>query len=386
MNNKLKIAFIAPSFPPISGGMGTACYYTANEISKEYDCTVFLADRKIKYNSGNFKIKTFKPIFSYGYADFAPHLIKQLKYFDIIHLYYPYFGIAEFLFLLQKKNKKSPKIIFHYQMDMVGSGLSKFVAFLHKKFCMPVLFKKVDLVFVLSTDYAQNSDLKKYYKKYKSKFKVAPNGVDIEIFSKIHEHKIESAKEKLGFKKTDKIIFTAQALDKAHFFKGIDVLIKSIKQLDRSDIKLLIAGNGNLKNKYKKLAQKLDVSDRVIFLGTISHDFLPLYYSLADVTAVPSTRRTESFSITAAESMACETPVIVSNWPGLRVTPENNVSGLIIKPNNETDLAKKILEFVDNPKKLQSFGSAGRKKVESEYTWPKISENIITEYNKLLIL
>ncbi len=381
----MKIAYISPAFPPQASGMGTACYYTANEIGKSHDVTVFLSDRKINYQQGNFKIKLFKPLFSFGYADFAPQIMKLVKGFDIIHLYYPYFGIAEFLWLLKKiKQKRCPKIIFHYQMDMIGKGITKFVNNLHKKIIAPFLFKTVDQVFVLSDDYARHSKIKKYYSRYAEKFKVVPNGVDIEkfsIFNPEHPGQFSNIREKLCLKENDKIIFTAQALDKAHFFKGIDILIKAVKIINRADVKLIIAGDGNLLNYYKKLVNKFSVQHKTIFLGNIDHDELPFYYNLATVTAVPSTQPTESFSITVAEAMACGTPVVVSNWPGLRVTPDANKSGLIIKPNDENDLAEKLLFFINNPEQAKEFGKAGREKVEKEYDWKKICEKIEKFYS-----
>ncbi|GEM_PF-84841 len=375
----MKIAYISPVFPPLSSGMGTACFYTANEIGKSHNVTVFLADRKIDYKQGNFKIKLFKPLFSFGYADFAPQIMKLVKNFDVVHLYYPYFGVAEFLWFLKKiKRKKCPKIIFHYQMDMVGKGITKFVNNLHQKIIAPFLFKTVDQVFVLSDDYARHSKIKKYYFKYSEKFKVVPNGVDIEKFKP--NLNTENIKNKLNLKDTDKIIFTAQALDKAHFFKGIDVLIKAIKIINHQDVKLLIAGEGNLLNYYKKLVNKFSVHFGVIFLGNIDHNELPLYYNLATVVPVPSTQPTESFSITAVEAMACGAPVVVSDWPGLRVTSDKNKSGLIVKPNDARDLAKKLLFFINDTEKTKQFGQEGRKKVEKEYNWKKICEKIINYY------
>lgn len=380
----MKIAYISPTFPPIAAGMGTACFYAANHLAKDHQVTVFLAKKKnINYLSGNYQIKLFKPWFSYGYADLVPNLFWQLKNFDIIHLYYPYFGIAEFLCFFKKISaQKKPKIIFHYQMDMVGEGLSKIVNQLHQKIIAPWLFKTVDAVFVLSADYAQNSNLKKYWKKYKEKFFIVPNGVDLDKFS--NQNKAYSAGLKINLKANEQIIFTAQALDRQHFFKGIDVLIKALKIINRKNIKLILAGDGDLKKYYQDLAQRFNLQQQIIFLGQINHNFLPSYYQLADVVVVPSVKKTESFSITAAEAMATGKPVIVSNLPGLRVTPENNVSGLLAEPNNEKDLAEKILFLLDNQELRMQMGQAAQKRAREFYDWQKICQKIENYYQKIL--
>ena len=372
----MKIAYIAPSFPPELGGMGSACYYTANEVGKSHDVTVFVIDREENYKKGNYEIKKLDPLFSFGYADFTPSILKEIEDFDIIHVYYPYFGIAELLIWNKIfKKVKNPKIILHQEMDMVGEGVSKFVNNIHKKTILNCLFKNSDLNFVLSEDYVKHSDIKKTFKKYSEKFKVVPNGVNTEKFKPI------------GEKNKTFTIFTAQGLDKQHFFKGIEVLIKAFNILiteNKLDVKLVIAGGGDLKEHYEKLVEKLGIEKSVKFLGRLNHDQLPEQYSKAHVTAVPSTRRTESFSITAAESMACETPVIVSNWPGLRVTIKDKITGLICEPKDEKDLAKQIKYLYDDPEELEKMSKASRKRAVENFDWKNIAEKCVANYKELL--
>lgn len=393
----MKIAYLSPTFPPLLGGMGTACYYTANEIGKSHEVTVFLAERGVNYQTGNYKINLINPWFSCGHGHFMPQVLWLLKDFDIVHLYYPYFGVAEFLWLIKKIRRNKIKIVFHHAMEAVGQGWIKYIFKFHTKFIMPLLMKSADMIFVLSRDYAEHSDITKIYQRYPEKFREVPHGVDIDKFKK---QKTNNKKQKLNLNEDAFIVFTAQALDKAHFFKGIDVLIKAFKIIDdlllqrdpssprfaqvvRTSLKLLIAGDGDLKSYYQDLAVKLDVSKKIIFLGNIDHKDLPIYYNLAAVTAVPSTERTECFSITAVESMACGTPVVVSNWPGLRVTIENNKSGLMVKPKDVNDLAEKLLFFINNPEKIKEFGEKARKRVEERFDWHVIVHQVIKYYNDL---
>jgi len=188
----------------------------------------------------------------------------------------------------------------------------------------------------------------------------------------------------LGLKDHEQIIFTAQALDHQHFFKGIDILIKALKIINRENVKLVIAGSGDLQKYYEDLTYKFCVQDKVIFLGRVDHNQLPNYYALADIVAIPSTQKTESFSVTAVEAMASGKPVVVSNLPGLRVTAENNISGLLVEPNNENDLAEKILFLIDHKDMTTSMGQAARKRAIELYDWRKICVNIKNFYSKLL--
>jgi len=390
----MKIAYISPNFPPESGGMGTSCHYLANKVGKSQEVTVFLparrslgeggANRKKEYTTGNYKIKLFKPWLSFGYADFAPQIVKLTKNFDIVHIYYPCYGTAEFLLLrnlLRKalRTSKKPKNIIHHNMDVVGGGVVKFVSTIHRYTIQPLLFKLADAIFVLSKDYAENSDITKTYKKNPGKFYIVPHGVDINKFKNLQPTTYNL--------QPNFTIFTAQGLDKQHFFKGIDVLIRSINLLITHyslPITLNIAGDGNLKSYYENLVNKLGVQDNVKFLGHINQNDLPKYYSQSDITVIPSTASTECFSIVAVEAMASGKPAIVSDWPGLRATIKENETGLICEPNNVQNLAEKIKYFYDNPAITKTMGEKARERVEEKYDWKKISEKAITYYKKTL--
>lgn len=378
----MKIAYFAPTFPPLLSGMGIPCFYTAEKIGATEEVTVFLTRRKnITYQAGNYALRLFKPWFSYGYADFAPQLIWQLKDFDLIHLYYPYYGIAELLPFLKLINlfrgKKNPKIILHYEMDMVGQGITKIISQIHRLLIEPWLFRQADALFILSEDMGQHSKFKKYWQKHRAKIKIVPNGVDTKIFF---------PQPAINLKK-DFTIFTAQALDKAHFFKGIDILLKALRLLivkDKLALTLNIAGDGNLKEYYQNLAHNLGIQDHVCFLGKLNQKELPSFFSQADLTVVPSTTATECFSTTAAESQACGTPVIVSDWPGVRVTIENNVTGLIIKPNDVNDLKEKIKYLYEHSEILSRMKIASRWRAKNLYDWDKNCILIKQYYRALL--
>ncbi len=384
--HKLKIAYFAPSFPPVSGGMGSACYYTAKEMAKKYSVTVFCAKRKkITYQKGLYELKEFKPWFSYGYANCSPSIIQMVKKYDIVHLYYPYYGVAEFLILGKIFHKKFPKIIFHHQMDMLGQGITKFFNYLQRIFIQPCLLKFVDHIFILSKDYAEHSSFKKILHKKPQKITVVPNGVDTKLFYPADSSENTWLKKQLKIKAQEKIIFTAQALDKQHFFKGIEDLIKAFAQLinkEKIPAKLIIAGEGNLKKYYQNLAKKITPPNSVIFLGNLNHNELPAYYSLADITAVPSTKSTESFSITAAESMASKTPALVSNLPGLRATTLKNKK-LLVKPKNTEDLCHKIKTLIANPNELEQLAQLSRQKAKEHFDWQKIVQTINPIYEQL---
>jgi len=64
--------------------------------------------------------------------------------------------------------------------------------------------------------------------------------------------------------------------------------------------------------------ENLKIESRVAFAGRVTYTTLREFYQLADVTILPSTTRGEAFGLVLLESLACGTPVIASNLPGVK--------------------------------------------------------------------
>ena len=102
--------------------------------------------------------------------------------------------------------------------------------------------------------------------------------------------------------------------------KGVETLIKAFIQLAKkySEIHLTCIGNprGSSFIKCKKYLIEGNLIQNVSFIGFVSYDELPSYYSQSDLVVVPS-EIYESFSYTVAQGMACGKPVIASDIGGI---------------------------------------------------------------------
>ena len=124
----MKIAILTSTFPPYAGGIGNVATANALELVKlGHQVTIFTPEyQKVAEEVHNLSIKRIKPLFKYGNAACLPKIVKLLKGYDIIHLHYPFFGVAEILWLRSRKLKiNHSKLIIHYHMDVVGSGFLK---------------------------------------------------------------------------------------------------------------------------------------------------------------------------------------------------------------------------------------------------------------------
>ncbi|MBU4369132.1 glycosyltransferase family 4 protein [Patescibacteria group bacterium] len=378
----MKIVHLISTFPPYKGGMGNVCLAQVKELAKlgHQVCVFVPGDIKNDRQEHGFKVKHVKPLFKYGNAAFVPGITKGLKDFDVIHLHWPFFGGAE-VFLLwyclwgQSPFRDSPraKLIVQYHMDPIAPGIRGLIFKLISFLFNPLFFKKADKILISSFDYLKHSNIKKYWLKDKEKFIISFFGVDQVCF--YPKAKRTSLLSKHGLENSQVVLFVG-GLDKAHYFKGVNLLIQAIDKLKNKmpDLKLLIVGDGDLRLDYEKLVKELNIENKVVFAGKIGDNELPDYYNLADVFAFPSLTRSEAFGLVSLEAMACAKPIIVSDLPGPRTLVESN--GLIVKVNNLDDLAEKIHYIFKDKQRLREFGQRSLILVQEKYYWPQIVKEI----------
>ncbi|MBN1326218.1 glycosyltransferase family 4 protein [Candidatus Falkowbacteria bacterium] len=390
----MKIAQIVCRFKPYKGGISNMAFDESFGLAKlGHEVTVFTPyynEADNNYKSGDFKIERLHSFGRIGNGAFLPQLLCKLKDFDIVHLHYPFFGGAEIVWLAKKLNEHKIRLVITYHMDVVGGIFMKPFFKFHTKFIMPKIINCADKVIVTSLDYAQTSNIKNLVAKNPEKFIEMPPSIDLERF-------FPSKKEKeLLFKfginpEFDKVMLFVGALDKAHYFKGIQFLINSFNVLDYSGsqdaiyrVKLLIVGEGNLKEKYKTQVLEAGLKDKILFADPVSDEDLPKYYNLADVIILPSIDRSEAFGITLIEAMACAKPVVASRLPGVRSVIEDGVDGFLFDIKQEGDLANRVNKlFADNILR-EKMGSVGRAKAEKSFSQDVLIKKLIGIYDEVI--
>jgi glycosyltransferase involved in cell wall biosynthesis len=102
----------------------------------------------------------------------------------------------------------------------------------------------------------------------------------------------------------------------------------------------------------KKMSQKLNLCDKIIFTGFV-HDVSP-YMNISDVN-VNCSIGTETSSLALSEGMSLGIPAIASDYAGNKYIVKNRVNGLIFRQRDHVDLAKKILFLVKCRKQYMIF-------------------------------
>lgn len=365
----MKIAEIVATFPPYHGGMGYCCFHNADQLSKlGHEVTVFTIDHgRSDYLSDpdHFKIVRLKTPLIFGDGAVLPQLMFQLKQFDIIHLHYPFFGGAEYIYLAACM-LSGKKLVLTYHMDVYGdSFLKTTIINLYEAVFLKKIIQRADLISSPGNDYLKSTKAGRFIN-WSKVSGIVHGGVDIKRFKPGSKPDFLLNKHNLYGKKV--ILFVGNIQP----FKGLNILIKSFSQIQNPDTRLLVVGGGYGESDSKNLVKKMNLSDKVIFAGPQSPDeFLPDYYRLGDFLVLPSTH-SESFGLVVLEAMASGKPAIVSSLPGPSQLIDNNIDGLICNKGDVTDLRNKIESLINQPEKTQEMGLIARKKIEQVYSWTNV--------------
>jgi rhamnosyl/mannosyltransferase len=164
------------------------------------------------------------------------------------------------------------------------------------------------------------------------------------------------------------------------YYKGFEYLVEAMRDIDA---RLLIIGEGPLRERLTTLARTLGIADRVTLLGTVQ-DAFP-YYQAADVFVLPSIARSEAFGLVQLEAMACGTPVVNTRLDsGVPYVSIDGETGRTVPPEDSRALAAAIKGLLDDPVERARLGAAARRRVEEHFTVELMAAGTLALYRALI--
>ena len=142
----------------------------------------------------------------------------------------------------------------------------------------------------------------------------------------------------------------------------------------------MIIGDGPEKNNLNKLAHKLRINNRIMFLGYIPREKIP--YALASSDLFVFTSKTETQGLVLLEATASKKPIVAIHDTAIEEYVYNNVNGFISEYNFK-DFAQKI-EMILNNRDLYKKFSNNSIKIAREFSLEKQTKKLIEVYNKLI--
>ena len=202
------------------------------------------------------------------------------------------------------------------------------------------------------------------------KISVLRNGVDLDAFKPLDRDSIRTEMDLRG----------TIILSVGHLIgrKGHDLAIQAMQHLP--DATLLIAGDGPEEKALKALATKLNLNDRIQFLGRLPHEYLPRLYNAADILVLASSR--EGWPNVLLEAMACGTPAVASPVWGAGEVITAPEAGMLADQRTVDSIANALKTVLATPPTR-----AQTRAYAEQYSWAdtitgykSLLANVITQY------
>lgn len=170
--------------------------------------------------------------------------------------------------------------------------------------------------------------------------------------------------------------------------EGIDLLLQAahhvIKNMGREDVHFGLVGGGTSLEEMKQMAIDLGIADYVTFTGRVPDQDLLAMLNTADVCVNPDVANDMNDKSTMnkiMEYMALAKPIVQFDLTEGRFSAQE--ASLYATKNDPEDMARKIVELLDDPGRRQRMGEHGRNRVESELEWKYEVPKLLAAYEAL---
>ena len=165
-------------------------------------------------------------------------------------------------------------------------------------------------------------------------------------------------------------------------YKGIDRLLEAMTMVEG---KLLIVGDGPCRQDLQRLAGKLDLGEKVSFLGTIPDADLSSCYEQCSIYVQPSISSAEGFGIAMLEAMSFAKPVVSSDLPtGVKRVNVHGLTGLSVPPADPRALAAAMNRLFSQPSWTRDLGRRAREHQQG-FSHAKMVRDHIELYQRLAL-
>ena len=322
----------------------------------------------------------FFPNVARAYGIFmSPSIIRAFRRkreFDVVHLH-EYRTFQNLAFYYFKMNKASYVLSLHGEFPHSYMGDEWNVVFLRRLFDYGFgrkLLMGAHKIFAL-TEFEASQFIQAGVEK--DKIAIVPNGIAPGEFS---DPPPAGYFRRLFGITEEKIILY---LGRVHKRKGLDVLIRACSYLfkEQRDAKLVIAGpDDGFLMELEKLVKSLDLTDKVLFTGTLNRRKVLAAYNDTTVTVYPSVH--EGFPIVPLESGIMGKPVVVSDHPAMDFVARGEF-GLIVERGNVLQMKNALQKIVEDDVLARKFGRNGKKFIEGNFSWNVIVNKIERVYREI---
>lgn len=190
-----------------------------------------------------------------------------------------------------------------------------------------------------------------------------PNGVDLHVFQPSETIRIDGSLH---------IVCVARLIER----KGQHHLIDAVKKLTDAgvDVLLSLVGTGDSQKDYERQVCRLNIHNRVRFIGYVPREEINRYYNEADVFALPSYN--EGMSLAVLEAMAAGLPVVVTRTGGTTELVDDGVNGFVFDWADVEALTNHLRVIAGDRVLARRMGAASRIRA-GDFAWEAIANRFL---------
>lgn len=362
----MRILHIYKSYPPVVGGIENHLRLLAEgQAQRGHEVTVLVVNNRSKSSlekSNGVQLLRASRLLGRGSTPLSLELAlwtRRLKA-DVTHLHFPY-PPGEIAHQLLGRSRR---VIMTYHSDVIRQ---RTLMQLYKPMLMRLL-ARINRIVVTSEAYLENSPL---LRRFSEKCCVVPLGIDTEVFAQNHPERVESIRRDFH---TPLILFVGRM----RYYKGMEYLLEAMQNLNAH---LLIIGEGPEEKKWKRLCRRLQLNQKVTFVGEVTDSMLPDYYRACDIFVLPASHRSEAFGLVQLEAMAARRPVVSTELgTGTSFVNENGRTGFVVPPRDPLSLGNAIEGLLRNQDLRLQMGNQGYERVRQCFSKDLMIERIEEVY------
>jgi len=210
------------------------------------------------------------------------------------------------------------------------------------------------------------------------KIVVFPWGIDLKKFNPDFENGFDTRK-RLGWEDKKILIMTRPFKPVYGIGYFLNSLTKVVKEVP--DVRILLCGDGPLKDEFVEFVRKHSLDDYVFFAGLIPNDELPKYYNAAVMYV--STSLSDGTSLSLLEAMACGLPAIVTDVPAIMEWVVDGENGFVVPRKDSKILAEKLIRLLQDETMQKDVARKNIKIAKERADWDKNFEKLVGIYEAL---
>ena len=146
-------------------------------------------------------------------------------------------------------------------------------------------------------------------------------------------------------------------------------------------VRLLLVGDGALRNEIENQVRALGLQDKVIFTGLVPPGEVPRYVGIMDCLAHLSAR--EALSRALPQALAAGKPVVAYNFDGADEVCLEGETGFLVHTGDTATVAQRLLQLAGDAPLRERLGRQGQQFVRENFAVEQMVDNLYALYLKL---